>query len=462
MTKLARWKFRGFVFLMYAGTAITTNAQSFTKLGNLTPINRSPLYVLLAQSANGRLYGTSPGSIFTVTVNGIQSVIYNFCSEPNCLDGNEPGSGLILGTDGNFYGTTEDYGANGDGTVFKINPQGEFTSLYSFCAQPNCIDGRYPVGQLVQGANLNFFGTTAGGGVDGLGVIYEVTSSGTVVTLHSLSESEGSDMAAGLTQASNGYFYGTTIYGGIQGSGTIFKISPQGTFTTVHNFISSDGAFPYATMIQGKDGKLYGTTSEGGSQDFGTVFRITPEGTLKTLYSFSGPDGANPFAGLVQATDGNLYGATSNGGANGFGTLFKINTEGILTTLHSFDGSDGASPIGTLVQATNGELYGLTNEGGDFNCDPRGCGTVFSLGVGLGPFVAFVRPYGKAGQTGGILGQGLTGTTSVTLNGIPAGFTVASDTFIKATVPSGATTGYVTVTTPTGVLTSNVPFHVIP
>lgn len=80
----------------------------------------------------------------------------------------------------------------------------------------------------------------------------------------------------------------------------------------------------------------------------------------------------------------------------------------------------------------------------------------------MSPFVAFVRDHGRVGRTGGILGQGFTGTTSVTLNGVAASFSVISDTFIKATVPLGATTGYVTVTTPTGVLTSNVPFHVIP
>jgi uncharacterized repeat protein (TIGR03803 family) len=108
-----------------------------------------------------------------------------------------------------------------------------------------------------------------------------------------------------------------------------------------------------------------------------------------------------------------------------------------------------------LLQATNGKFYGTTSEGGN-----SGDGTVFSLDVGLSPFVAFVRPYGKVGQTGGILGQGFTGTTSVSLNGTPAAFTVKSDTFITATVPPGATTGFVTVVTPSGTLTSNVPFRV--
>jgi uncharacterized protein (TIGR03437 family) len=118
---------------------------------------------------------------------------------------------------------------------------------------------------------------------------------------------------------------------------------------------------------------------------------------------------------------------------------------------------DGEDALSELLQGTDGLIYGTLITGGT-----EGFGTVFSLNVGLGPFVACVRDAGKVGQTGDILGQGLTGTTSVSLNGTPASFTVVSDTYIKATVPAGATTGYVTVATPSGTLTSNVPFQVIP
>jgi uncharacterized repeat protein (TIGR03803 family) len=224
------------------------------------------------------------------------------------------------------------------------------------------------------------------------------------------------------------------------------------------------------------NGDLYGTTLFGGVNNAcgfpgcGTVFKITREGVLTTIYSFcSQPgcvDGALPYAGLTQGTDGNLYGTTWQGGNGneacyeGCGTVFRISREGALTTLYSFCSQpgcmDGSSPQAGLVQATDGNFYGTTYDGGT-----DGEGTVFSLSMGLGPFVTFVHSAGKVGQTGGILGQGLTGTTSVMLNGIPASFTVVSDTFIRATVPAGATTGYVTVTTPSGMLTSNVPFHVL-
>jgi uncharacterized repeat protein (TIGR03803 family) len=179
----------------------------------------------------------------------------------------------------------------------------------------------------------------------------------------------------------------------------------------------------------------------------------------------------DPTAGLIQATDGNFYGTTANGGADladcksdfgidGCGTIFELTPGGTLTTLHSFSSTDGGIPYGGLLQATNGTFYGTTNQGGDI-IEGYTCGTLFSLDMGLGPFVSFVRNPAKVGQKFGILGQGLTGTTNVTLNGIPASFTVKSETLIEATVPPGATTGYVTVTTPSGTLTSNVPFHVI-
>jgi uncharacterized repeat protein (TIGR03803 family) len=172
---------------------------------------------------------------------------------------------------------------------------------------------------------------------------------------------------------------------------------------------------------------------------------------------------------LVQATDGKLYGTTFFGGGVGYGQIFSITTSGTFTTLHSFPGSDGVdgqNPFG-LMQHTNGKLYGVTNQGGtsticeDFGA--IGCGMVFSLDVGLRPFVKFVVPNGEVGSVIQILGTGLTGATAVSFNGVPASsFKVISDALMTATVPAGATTGRVKVTAPTGVLTSNVKFKVLP
>jgi uncharacterized repeat protein (TIGR03803 family) len=218
-------------------------------------------------------------------------------------------------------------------------------------------------------------------------------------------------------------------------------------------------------LIQATNGNLYGATGNGGANcapyGCGTVFEVS-NNHLTTLYSFCNltncADGSSPSL-LTQATDGNFYGTTQSGGI-GDGTVFEITSAGTLTTLHSMCSetlcSDGSSPMGGLLQASNGVFYGTTYMGGTSND-----GIVFSLDTGLAPFVSFIRNPAKVGQQFGILGYGLTGASGVVFNGISASFTAKSDTLLIATVPSGATTGYVTVLTATGTLTSNVPFHVI-
>jgi uncharacterized repeat protein (TIGR03803 family) len=336
-------------------------------------------------------------------------------------DGAYPYAGLVLATNGYLYGTTEYGGANcaptGCGTVFKLSPDGTFTTLHSFCSESGCRDGEHPYAGLVQAFNEDGYGTTTGGGATGHGTVFRITGTGTLTTLYSFTGgTDGGDPVAGLVQATNGYFYGTTEYGG---SGA--------------NCASTGGC--------------------------GTVFKIAPSGTLTTLYSFCAqggcPDGESPGADLIQATDGNLYGTTNLGGADGVGTIFRITPGGTLTTLYSFTGAD-ENPVAGLVQATNGEFYGTASVGG-----ASGDGAIFSLSVGLGPFVTTLPTSGDVGSPITILGSDLTGATSVGFNGTPAVFDVVSATEITTTVPSGATTGTVQVVTPSGTLSSNVPFRVL-
>ncbi len=174
------------------------------------------------------------------------------------------------------------------------------------------------------------------------------------------------------------------------------------------------------------------------------------------LYTLALSDGSLASAPLIQATDGNFYGTTYGSP----GTIFSVTPQGTFTTLHTFagnDGNGGGSPLAALLQSTNGEFYGTASLGG-----PYDAGTIFSLSMNLGPFASFVRNPAKVGQTFGVLGQAFTGTTSVSLNGTPISFTVFSDTFLEATIPNGATTGFVAGTSPRGTLTSNVTFRVLP
>ena len=253
-------------------------------------------------------------------------------------DGANPEAALVQGSDGNFYGTTSGGGAytnqygQGLGTVFKISTNGALASLYSFTGTN---DGATPYAGLVQGSDGNFYGTTESGGAhtnqygQGLGTVFKISANGAFTSLYSFTGgNDGEYPYAGLVQGSDGSFYGTTEYGGTNGYGTVFKISAKGAYTHLYSFGGNDGANPEAALVQGSDGYFYGTTRGGGSYGpygGGTVFRITTTGALSTLYSFTGGnDGAQPFAGLVQGSDGNFYGTTAYGGQGGAGTVFKL------------------------------------------------------------------------------------------------------------------------------------------
>jgi len=248
------------------------------------------------------------------------------------------------------------------------------------------------------------------------------------------------------------------------------RCTPTGKLTTLYSFCAqsgcTDGYNPQAGFLQAPNGNFYGTTLGGGEDgDYGTFFTITPGGTLTTVYRFCSKsgcaDGYNPSSQLVQAINGDFYATASAGGAHGQGTIFKMTQTGTLTTLHSFCAkgctTGGYYATAGLVQSTNGTFYGTTYEGGT-----EGAGTVYSLAVGLGPFVETQPTSGKLEAAVKILGTNLTGATSVTFNGTAAVFKVVSSSEITTTVPTGATSGTVEVTTSQGALKSNVNFLVIP
>jgi len=475
MGRLSFWRMIGLACVFCAAGAVGSPGQTFTLLYSFDGTHGAQPNDALVQATDGNFYGTSYrggtnslGGIFKITPAGTLTTLYNFCAQTGCPDGYWPAAGLVQGSDGNFYGTTEYGGAMGSGTVFKITPASTLTTLHSFCST-NCTDGELPLPALIQATDGKFYGTTFFGGTDGVGAVFEITPAGRLTTLFSFDDIDGQLPFAGLVQATDGNFYGTTTGGGTYGGGTVFQLTRTGTLTTLYRFCAqpacADGEMPDAGLVQATDGNFYGTTYYGGAYGSGTVFQLTPTGTLNTLHSFDGADGSLLYAGLVQGTDGNFYGTTLAGGANlsctlgtyvGCGTIFEITPGGTLTTLHSFDGGEGTLAYGGLLQGTDGNFYGTTWGGG-----ANGDGTVFSLSVGLGRFVKTLPAFGHVGQRIAILGTNLTGSTSVTFNGAPASFTVVpTGTAIKTTVPAGATTGFVTVTTPGGVLKSNVKFRV--
>jgi len=217
--------------------------------------------------------------------------------------------------------------------------------------------------------------------------------------------------------------------------------------------INLGGDFPVGPLMQAADGNFYGTTQNGGTLNHGTAFKMDQNGAVSVLRSFDSTTGPNPDGGLVQASDGNLYGDTWGSPSS----LFQMTTGGTFTLLHLFTPQDGGGVGDGLLQHTNGKFYGTAYTGGK-----AGDGTLFSLDVGLPPFVSLVKHQGRVGNVAQILGQGLLGSTSVTFNGVPAtNFHAVSNFYMTAVVPAGATTGPVVVTTPSGTLTSNQKFRII-
>jgi uncharacterized repeat protein (TIGR03803 family) len=372
-----------------AQTVTLTTIYSFcAEVACLNPVhNYNAGAASLVQGNNGVLYGTTEGggaygqgTVYGITPSGELSLLYSFCANSECPDGSIPWFGLILATDGNFYGATTAGGASGNGTIFRMTPSGQLSTLYAFgsgYSPPAIYAG------LVQATDGNLYGTTRNGGTSGNGTVFRITLGGTLTTLYSFTgELDGGTPQAPLVQATNGNLYGTTYSGGTNGRGTIFQITTGGAFNAIYSFAGTE-CCSQAGLVQASDGNLYGTNKFGGTSGAGSIFQITPSGQETTLHSFDYSDGSGPNSSLIQATDGELYGTTEGGGASGTGAIFKITLTGDFASLYQFSGAysgPGNSIYAGLFQAFDGSLFGTTQNGGS-----AGDGTVFGFSIGAGP-----------------------------------------------------------------------------
>ena len=366
------------ICLIAVGTVASSTGQVFTTLVQFDGTNGGQPTASLVQGADGYLYGTTTiggdltcdagegcGTVFRLSLkDGSLTTLHAFGGQ----DGMFPWSALVLGTDGYFYGTTAAGGdltcmaSEGCGTIFKMTPQGELTTLHEFENE----NGTSPIASLKQGIDGNFYGTAS----------------------------------VGVIQALDGEFYGTTMLGGsydcdnTYGCGTAFKMSPQGALSVLHQFDLTDGSQPAAAFLKGPNDELYTTSAGGGRYNLGTIFRSSRSGAITVLHQFQGGDGALPYAPLIVGTDGNVYGTAYYGGSygcfapHGCGTVFMVTRQGKLTKVHRFNGKDGNAPYAALFQAANGIFYGTTSQGANQSCFLGGCGTVFSLDMSQNPYAA--------------------------------------------------------------------------
>jgi len=457
-------------FVLICGTFAC--AQTYTAIysyGSQTsdPKNPQP-NGLMAQGRDGNLYTTAPlgganngGAAYYITPTGSLTKLLDFAINEGPL------GGLALGSDGNLYGATSGAGTSNVGTVYQLTTSGQRTTLWNFSSFD---DGANPNVAPVLGKDGNFYGANQDDRNGDYGLIYKITTKGALTVVGDFNFTNGNSPNQPV-QGSDGNFYGTARFGGsactVLGCGVVYKMTPSGTITVLHNFAGypTDGAQPIGVLAQATDGSLYGATYLGGANNQGAVFKITTAGKYTLLYSFhnvGGSDAMNPWTGVVVGTDGNLYG-TAQGGTHEAGSLYKVTTTGTESVLYSFCAksgcADGFFPQTPLMQHTNGKFYGSVESGG---ANGLNGGVFYSLDMGLQPFASLVIWQGAKGKSVQILGQGFTGTSKVSFNGTSASFTVVSATYLTATVPAGATTGFITVTTPGATLTSNRKFYVLP
>jgi uncharacterized repeat protein (TIGR03803 family) len=381
------------IWSMTAFLSSATAQTNFTILKSFIGIPDGAVpFCTLVTDTNGVLYGTTiggglaqsgisnQGTLFAMNQDGSGYVTLKSFDGTN---GGTPYAGLILSTSGSLYGTTYGGGVSNFGTVFKINRDGsDFAVLHSFTGG---TDSKNPEAGLIEGSDGALYGTTDFGDSSTRGTIFKINKDGSgYAILHSFTGNpDGQQPAGKLLQGSDGALYGTAWVGGSHNVGTIFTLNEDGSgYNTIYNFrtITNDGRGPTVGVIEGSDHMLYGTTSiDGGIGYNGIVFQLNKNGSgyqILHRFSTSGGDGQNP-GELMEGADGALYGVTYNGGAGSVGTIYKLNKAGSgYMILRSFfeTGGDGYFPKCALLQLSSGIFLGTAGFGG-----VGGSGCVFAL-----------------------------------------------------------------------------------
>lgn len=445
-------RLRLFAILLLAAVASLRGAPTHELLAEFERPGTHPMARLLYVPADGNYYGTTTaggrenfGTIFKMSPGGVVTTLVSFTGTAGPAKGAAPDAGLVLGLDGALYGSALTGGSLDFGTIFKVTTAGVFTTLAEFTGLTGLVKGSVP-GDLVLGSDGDFYGTTQAGGQLNFGTVFRVTPAGALTTLVEFTGTSGAQKGVapiGALVANGGVLYGVTQNGGLLDFGTVFKYTPGAPvpFATLANFTGTSGFFkgsyPAAGLMLNSDGSLYGTAEYGGQYGFGTVFKIsTGTSTQFTwVHEFADPDGSQPAGELVVGSGFEIYGTTSAGGAVGYGTVFKITTAGVHTVLASFTGATGAlpgaAPRAGLAIGVGANLFGTTTAGG------AGYGTVIVVGVagGVTPLADFTTMQGWE-MAGGPVSSG-----SDVLVPCASGGSHGAGTLLRVSATGGVTIG---------------------
>jgi uncharacterized repeat protein (TIGR03803 family) len=348
-----------------SSTFAVSGSYSLTQLANFNGTNGANSYAPPVLDSSGDLFGTTLeggtdgyGTVWEI-VHG-SSTITTLASFDG-TDGEFPYAGLMIDGSGNLYGTTAAGGADGDGSVFEVaHGSSTITTIASFTG----TNGKVPKGSLVMDSSGNLFGTTVNGGADGDGAVFEIAHGGSTITdLASFTGTNGENPQAGLVMDSSGNLYGTALLGGSSNDGVVFEVADgSSSITALASFDGTNGFYPWTQLVIDSSGNLYGTT-EGGN---GTVFEwVKGSSSITTLATFPNRN-TNPGPLIIDGS-GDLFGATQpslDAGTSQGGTIFEIvDGSDTITTLASLDGANGAWAQG-LVMDSSGDIFGVTNLGG--------------------------------------------------------------------------------------------------
>ncbi len=394
----------------------------------------------LVQDAQGNLYGTAVfggengnGSVFKLEPDGDNFVVLHSF---DLTDGDDPYAGPILGA-GFLFGVASDGGSDSSGVVYKVDTNGNnFAVIHHF---DGAMDGANPFGRLVQGPDTILYGVARNEGPNGFGTVFSIDPGGqNFDVLHTFGSvaTDGSNPYGGLFLATDGKLYGTTETGhNGSGNGTVFRIDTDGgNFETIHTFAGGNGGRqPLAPMFETPDGFLYGTTILGGTAGQGTVYKLRRDGTdFQIVHAFSGDEGTDPRSSLIRIVGGLLYG-TASGGGTGAGTVYRMTMAGqLVASAHDFTSVSGSAPHGAVLQGLDGALYGTASGGGANNV-----GAIWKLTT---PSVLSITP--DSGPAAGgtdvtISGSGFANQATVSLSGSMAtSVDVVDPTTITATTPN--------------------------